>query len=95
MSEFDHFRNSLNIYMNVLLFVLFFWIRLRGKTLRVHCPFLESVNYKKPEINAMFVLFFQGLIPGKNYSYRVQSGSNTSEGFEFTVKRDDEVGRYG
>lgn len=43
----------------------------------------------------MFVLFFQGLIPGKNYSYRVQSGSNTSEGFEFTAKRDDEVSRYG
>ena len=35
--------------------------------------------------------FLQGLIPGKNYSYRVQSGSNFSEGYEFTAKRDDEV----
>lgn len=35
--------------------------------------------------------FLQGLIPGKNYSYRVQSGSNISEGYEFTAKRDDEV----
>ncbi|XP_073233636.1 acid phosphatase type 7-like [Porites lutea] len=32
----------------------------------------------------------QGLIPGKNFSYRVQSGSNISEGYEFTAKRDDE-----
>lgn len=38
--------------------------------------------------------FFQGLIPGKNYSYRVQSGNNISEGFEFTAKRDDEVSYY-
>ena len=36
-------------------------------------------------------IFWQGLIPGKNYSYRVQSGSNISEGYEFTAKRDDEV----
>ena len=34
---------------------------------------------------------FQGLIPGMKYSYRVQSGSNISDGFEFTAKRDDEV----
>ena len=39
-------------------------------------------------------LFLQGLIPGKNYSYRVQSGSNISEGFEFTAKRDDEVSHF-
>lgn len=32
----------------------------------------------------------RGLIPGMNYSYRVQSGSNISDGFEFTAKRDDE-----
>ena len=36
-------------------------------------------------------IVLQGLIPGKNYSYRVQSGSNISEGYEFTAKRDDEV----
>ncbi|KAJ7383150.1 hypothetical protein OS493_030302 [Desmophyllum pertusum] len=36
----------------------------------------------------------QGLIPRKNYSYRVQSGNNISEGFEFTAKRDDEVSYY-
>ena len=35
--------------------------------------------------------FFQGLIPGMKYSYHVQSGSNISDGFEFTAKRDDEV----
>ena len=28
------------------------------------------------------------------YSYRVQSGSNISDGFEFTAKRDDEVRCY-
>ena len=38
--------------------------------------------------------FFQGLIPGMKYSYRVQSGSNISDGFEFTAKRDDEVRCY-
>ena len=37
---------------------------------------------------------FQGLIPGMKYSYRVQSGSNISDGFEFTAKRDDEVRCY-
>ena len=39
----------------------------------------------------IFYSFFQGLIPGMKYSYRVQSGSNISDGFEFTAKRDDEV----
>ena len=38
--------------------------------------------------------FFQGLIPGMKYSYRVQNGSNISDGFEFTAKRDDEVRCY-
>ena len=38
--------------------------------------------------------FFQGLIPGMKYSYHVQSGSNISDVFEFTAKRDDEVRCY-
>ena len=41
--------------------------------------------------DVFMAIFLQGLIPGKNYSYRVQSGSNFSEGYEFTAKRDDEV----
>lgn len=35
-------------------------------------------------------VLLEALIPGKNYSYCVQSGNNISEGYEFTAKRDDE-----
>ncbi|XP_068706650.1 acid phosphatase type 7-like isoform X2 [Montipora foliosa] len=37
-------------------------------------------------------VLLEALIPGKNYSYCVQSGNNISEGYEFTAKRDDENG---
>ncbi|XP_029186649.2 acid phosphatase type 7-like isoform X1 [Acropora millepora] len=65
---------------------------------------LAPKNYSM-KAEGKFVLFTEGnpsglqyvhrvlledLIPGRNYSYRVQSGSNFSEGYEFTAKRDDE-----
>ncbi|XP_067052534.1 acid phosphatase type 7-like isoform X3 [Acropora muricata] len=67
---------------------------------------LAPKNYSM-KAEGKFVLFTEGnpsglqyvhrvlledLIPGRNYSYRVQSGSNFSEGYEFTAKRDDEYG---
>ena len=52
------------------------------------------VVYFQGHIFIPSLLILKGLIPGKNYSYRVQSGNNVSEGFEFTARRDDEVSYF-